>query len=485
MAHGPDPRLEQFPSAAVDIYGGGSICLPIPKRIIPYLLGGLDLLRYPDAWNGTPADINRTTGQVENFIIDLIQKQECTTPCPDCPPANGDGGPSAAGGGSACYFMEDDMPCIDISTKLKVEDGQLYALNDCCQWVAIGALYNQVPGFTPSGIDALIPQGQSASACGRAWGVWSAITRTVDAVWDHKFDIPWQIIRNIEAQVPDVKIDRNCLIDALGIAIILDSVFSINDLEDPQKLALFLARLEAQFDATTGPLSDSEYDAIGSAISGSFSLGIEGLYQKVAYCVIGRNELSAIAQLSAINDSFDCGDPGMELFDVTQGWDDVDWSYWWDFTQADKPAWMAYASGAGGTWEQYLGLAKPITGGGTWRLILEMPFLPEAGVIQHLYALLDMPPGFNYSDGAGYNEFRTDAWAGVLHLGLPGWYDTDPSAGGLITVSAAALAKAIGGSDNTLRLDISGEDAVHDGSHKIVIKAVGIGGTGTDPFSGH
>jgi hypothetical protein len=477
-------HLLDDPTPAIDLLARGTVCLPVPRALIPYLIGALEGLRYPDYWSGDPAAVNRSTGQVENFLADLILKPTCGPDCPDCPPVDGGGEPFAAGGGAACYFMEEDMPCIDISSKLKMEDGQLYALNDCCQWVAIGALYNQVPGFTPSSIDALLPQGQSASACGRAWGVWSAITRTVDAVWDHKFDIPWQIIKNIEAQVPDVKIDHSCLIDALGIAIILDSVFSINDLEDPQKLALFLARLEAQFDATTGPLSDSEYNAIGSAISGSFSLGIEGLYQKVAYCVLGRNELSAIAQLSAINDSFDCGDPGLELFDVTQGWDDVDWSYWWDFTIADKPAWMSYASGAGGAWVGGEGLAKSITGGGTWRIILQMPFNPEAGTIQRVYALLDMPAGFDYADGTSYNHFVTDVQS-ILQAFSEGWFDSDPSIGGLITVNGFALAKAITGSDNKLVLDVSGSDTVQDGSHSIVIKALAIGGTGTDPFSGH
>lgn len=65
---------------ARDLYAAGTVCLPIPKRIIPFVLGAMESLRYPLAWDGTEQDVRLVTSQVEDFISRLVLYDNCDPP---------------------------------------------------------------------------------------------------------------------------------------------------------------------------------------------------------------------------------------------------------------------------------------------------------------------------------------------------------------------------------------------------------------------
>jgi hypothetical protein len=65
---------------ARDLYGAGTVCLPIPKRVIPFVLGAMESLRYPLAWDGSDDEIRLVTSQVEHFISSLVLYDNCEEP---------------------------------------------------------------------------------------------------------------------------------------------------------------------------------------------------------------------------------------------------------------------------------------------------------------------------------------------------------------------------------------------------------------------
>jgi hypothetical protein len=482
MAHGPDPRLEQFTSSAVDIYGAGSVCLSVPRRIIPFLLGGLDLLRYPDAWSGSAEEVNRTTGQIENFIIDLILKESCETPCPDCPTAQ-ECAP-CAGGGSACFTMEDYMPCLDISNMLKIVDGVLYAKNDCCEWVAVGGLTNLAPSIDPTVIDPLLPTGQNYSACGRAYAVWKTINDVADCIDDHYLDDPTSSVQNIRNCSP-VNVSTAGVLLAMAQRLVVAVLPFDAHIDDASRRQRVLARLSAEFEASAGPLTDAEWSAVVKAYSSQWNLlsaGVFIFYQNVFQYVIGRDRLSEVAQIGALSPNQSCEDvEQIDLADVTQDWSGVDWTHWVDFTK-EKPTQFEYVANGTVEWGYGVGLWDKAGANGYSKIATNFTYQHAGGAITHVYMLIWTPVGFDY---AGPEHIKNNS--GVLIAPESAYvFDTFPSQGGLITMFRTGFSSGVGSVGQKLFHTVEGTNA--DTEEKLLpdenarILAVGVGGTGTDPF---
>lgn len=104
-------------------------------------------------------------------------------------------------GGMEVY---DDMPCIDISHLLKIEDGVLYARDSCCEWIAIG----RIAGLNQSiGDDPTNPTGDpnfTYSACGKAAAIVNMVYKIIEASFDVASDpllLPTQLIGKVEQAV--------------------------------------------------------------------------------------------------------------------------------------------------------------------------------------------------------------------------------------------------------------------------------------------
>jgi hypothetical protein len=294
--------------SARNLNSAGSICVPIPRRFIPFLLAVINPLRYPDVWTGDLPDINLVTKQVEDFMVALIAGDRCAVATEPDTTIDVTEPSCAVAPGGFCFFGGDDMPCLDISSLLRIQDGVLYAKDACCEWIAIGTLEAQEQPPPAADVITLLPSGQELSACGRAFGVWTTVNETVKAIWDHKYDVPWSIIGNIKSAAP-TNLTTLGLVDAIAQAVLVDVAFGGDDVENFLKLQEVLCRIESQFEATADPLSDDEWGAIKSAYTGfgdAIDLPIANLYLVTATLAIGRERLSTMAQMGASNADQDC-----------------------------------------------------------------------------------------------------------------------------------------------------------------------------------
>lgn len=121
------PFTEPLPRPGAEPESPPYGCLVINREWIPYILGALEVFRWEDAWQGTPAQVNTTLGQVQNLLwmfastgdgcmivtnisidgctmtitksdgsTDVIDLSACSVPGPQGPPGE-DGEPGADG----------------------------------------------------------------------------------------------------------------------------------------------------------------------------------------------------------------------------------------------------------------------------------------------------------------------------------------------------------------------------------------------------
>jgi len=64
----PPLKVFGFPLSATDLYAKGTACHAVPIALIPIILGALEELRSPDAWQGEPEDVALALQQMGHFI---------------------------------------------------------------------------------------------------------------------------------------------------------------------------------------------------------------------------------------------------------------------------------------------------------------------------------------------------------------------------------------------------------------------------------
>ena len=278
---------------------------------------------------------------------------------------NGDSGDSDAGSfedifaasGGLGWTEGDEMPCIDLTGLIRIQNGTLQVRNSCCEWVTVGAMDSPIDEIPSDIIGGLLPEEQQYSACGRAYAVADAIFRVVDAVWDNKYSLPWNTIHDVESDAGMNLTGSNVLL-CQSQAVLADSLFDSADVSDVTQRQKFLCKLAAQFEATGDKLSAAEWDAVKAActgFTGVTGLFINNLYLDVAVLAIGSSRLSAIAQTGAVNDAQDCecpSEPGA-IPDVPAA--GLAWLYDFDFAANGEMDWdpteanVTFVEGAG--WE--------------------------------------------------------------------------------------------------------------------------------------
>jgi hypothetical protein len=135
--------------------------------------------------------------------------------------SGGDSQPS--GGGCGC-IGEWDMPCIDISSLLKIENGKLWVRNGCCEWVEVGDI-SSAQGATPtdSPEDFVDPgTGETLTKdevdCRIAAGIaerWYELGLSCLAAPYHSF--PWNWYKYVKERNADLELDESLISKACGI----------------------------------------------------------------------------------------------------------------------------------------------------------------------------------------------------------------------------------------------------------------------------
>jgi len=260
-------------------------------------------------------------------------------PLTDC---SGSPGPVPDGGtagliGSLMCFGDDDMPCIDISGLLKVENGVLYARDSCCQWIEIG---NFQPGTSSPdyGDDPLNPDGDPGftySACGKADALISKLIAVATTAWDSRDDPPWQYNANLHADHPDLAGGAVDFTSAVLLAIQLDVLTTHEDVFDTQETDTLRAWLSEELADDAAGLTSSQYSdllhkitAVHGGLNPLDPLGVmKGNFWAQVLLAIGEGDASNIAQLGAGNTTGNCEGPIQ--------WPQIptmyDWVHYYDF----------------------------------------------------------------------------------------------------------------------------------------------------------
>ena len=212
----------------------------------------------------------------------------------------------------ACYECdwEDAMACIDISSMLKIEGGVLYALDNCCNWVAVGAIAgaSEDVGETPLDISGGVDP-PTYSSCGKAAALVTMISNIITAAWAQLDEPPWQWISHIESGV-GYDLDNSHLFVLMDHVIVLNTLgVEMAEILDPFKLAQVRCELENRFDAdAAGVPTSGDFEAIKTLFESSGGFFYKEVYRE-AVDALGRVDMDAVVKLGATNTTADCDCP--------------------------------------------------------------------------------------------------------------------------------------------------------------------------------
>jgi len=332
------------------------VCVSIPVALIPYMLGALEPLRWPDVWTGNPVTINGATGEVENLFYRLVTRTRCDVPdCPDC----GDTDAPPDSGGLGCAVVLEDTDMGQVVTDVTIANGHIFVWFGPCCSRDLGSIGALVEASTPADVnepwEPTDPGQVGYSACSKAWGIVEAVYLIIQAAFDATSEFPWQQIGHIEDTV-GYDLDNNWLYLLLGnvnIGAFIGKTYGdvYNQLEQQR----IVARVVGLFaDDAAGVATDSLFEQIkGSFKAEMYPLADYWQLFDQAINALGRHDMDTIAKMAAItsNKNCDAPTPPQYLFDgIGTG---LDWLYIWDFRDG-APGWTLgsdnYIDAAKGLW---------------------------------------------------------------------------------------------------------------------------------------
>jgi len=233
--------------------------------------------------------------------------------CRTCPDENGStGGPSVAigatGGGGPCGDCCEEVCQVGCITSLEIIDGILYAYYGPCCRIEIGPVGSGEPlPDDPYNDNPDLPPVTEFSACGKATALVDTISAVVDAVWDARNDLPWTMLGNVKDRFPQISFSDIWLVNALAQALLVDALFGVDDIFDPEALQAVKCRLVNLFGDDADGLQSGDFSTIKGYFMGEFDLLIGNLY---GMCInaIGEGDINDIVKLGAtdIRDDCDC-----------------------------------------------------------------------------------------------------------------------------------------------------------------------------------
>jgi len=246
-------------------------------------------------------------------------------------------GPFAGSFGGVGGDCEDcEMPCINIAAGLKIENGKLYAKNDCCEWIEIGDLAEQAAPVDDPFYDPITPA--TYYGCGKAKAVLDLVYEIGAAVWDCLALSPALWVGHVKAAAPGYHLGTVPIIGAIQqaftVAILYgeDVVFGANN---RQKALCSIAGL---FDDDGAKPTADDYLAAKTAIdipwatAGGLRGAIGNFWARVLD-TLGTTDFQNVAILGATDSTANCDCPDQiptlpfpidEMFyDVIEGMESV------------------------------------------------------------------------------------------------------------------------------------------------------------------
>jgi len=270
-----------------------------------------------DAETGTVKDAQAVGLEIfeRNYPLVLCGDVE---PCEEYPPEPQNGTP----GGSSDIGVG-EMPCIDISSMLKIENGVLYARNSCCEWVSIGAIAGLNEGVPDDPVNPNADPNFVYSACGKAKAIVDIAYLIVAAGFSALADTanPFKWIPYIESTA-GYDLDNNYLAGMLAeitAGLTLETAqfpFGVeaSDVDDPIEHQRILCRVVREFSDDAIGVDADKFAAVKACFKAEmfpFSLWY-GMFD-YALNALGKDDMNTVAKWGAGNTTADCQCPDEQL----------------------------------------------------------------------------------------------------------------------------------------------------------------------------
>lgn len=407
----------------VDLWSSGFICIKVPVRLLAYIGGGIEALRWPDSYTVNTAATSLMIAQVETWLAELGSDRQI---CPAAAANGGDG--QGDDGGQGFEIFEDCTGCDDM-TNCSVPfgalrwnaDGQL-EFRYCGEWYTVEGQPGQQTWEDPGEGETPDPptSWDEATACSKATVAMDVLYDVVDALFDSAeiADRPWGAINRVHDRYPSVKFGDLQLLTAYVAAVNVAILGFDEEAENPwiqQNLKAFVSQ---QLSGGDQGITQTEYDAVLATIDSflgsqwtlfTYPTSYESMRQiyHFAWQAIGPGDVNKLTTMATPTGNEDCAQTGAPVSEggptqpTASGWY---WSEWQTqdfscvggFNGTKIPIWKGQQHDVYG-----IAIRFERSGGAPW---LEGKRINEGGAI----------------GGFSYDEY----WFGTVtdHLGLNTWY---------------------------------------------------------------
>jgi len=378
-------------------------------------------------------------------------------------------------GGCGAVVEDDEMPCIDITSLIKIENGRLYVRNACCEWEDKGA-FGEVAESVSEVILENQPGTPSPDACGKASAIVDAIYIVAQAMWDASSAYPWQWSGQVKDNSAGIDIKTKYAIEGCIDALALKTLnYEEEEVFDPITKSDIICKLVNSLDASYAPLTESEYDAIDTAFNQN--MGMDTAIFGAAGNAIGKAQLSDLAQAGAGDSSQDCSCPA-SILDPTENWDTA-WVYFKDFTKSQGSLATAHGGAHVAEYEAGKGWSWSDESNGYQDCSVDMQCVtPQAGAtITIAWMLWSVPTETEYINTETTMQRQYLSQTILAQANMAGG---DPSVGGLLPCQGIV---SISGEAATWPIKIRMEADCPVITDKCYLQAIAFGGSGTSPFN--
>jgi hypothetical protein len=184
----------------------------------------------------------------------------------------------------------------------------------CCKWIPVPGemLLKPVLPNPWTGADPSTGEPWEFSACGKAVAIVDAINAVVAGFWDARDAFPTQYLSTVSAYLPGYDLHNGWVVagvlDAIKMAV-ADIVLDI-DVATPVSSQSLVCKIATIMTDDSRPLSDAQYDQIKAFAQSEY--GLWANIYLLAIAAIGKESLSDIAVLGAIDTDANCECPGSE-----------------------------------------------------------------------------------------------------------------------------------------------------------------------------
>jgi hypothetical protein len=296
---------------------------PVSPMYDALLIGVLTLLRrgrFYDEGTGLITLAQAVGQQIFERNYPFTNCGEDCPDCPDCPDLTAEDCRNLFGGGGSVCYEDDDMPCLDLTSLIKIENGTLYVRNACCEWIAIaGALAaGGLDGTLTGGSEPLPPEADTPTSptpldlsCRKAW-VFAHTLSGIGAVgFDSRNDWMFTWIGNVRDAFPQLELSKWKLAEAFSYLSAAQMLAFLNWPEAwPNDVAQnVLCRWASVLSTDKIKTTEDEFTEMKSILKNTTS-GFAEMYLAALMDAIGRSGLDYMALSAQYQDVPGCECPG-------------------------------------------------------------------------------------------------------------------------------------------------------------------------------